>query len=165
MDDTTAIVQFRHNDIDVGATVESYAEAIKQQGFPEVHAQLLEELRAWCEAEAGDEGALAPTIERVLEVEAEVLEDASVAGVAAEHLPFLYTVVGQVFKTGGPAFQKALLRQARQAEQAYEEAIRQHMRETDCDRLVAVQYMESVALERLQERDERLRDLVASHLA
>lgn len=159
------ILRFRDGDLDMGATIETYAEAIRQQGFPDVHAQLLEELRAWAEADSGDEVSPEQTIQRVLDVEAEMLEDASVTGVAAEHLPFLYTIIGQVFKSGGPTFQKALLREARHVEQAYEDDIQQHMRETDCDRLEAVQYMESVALERVQERDERIQDIVMHHFA
>lgn len=163
--DATTIVQVRDQDIDLGATIETYAEAIKQQGFPDVHAQLLEELRARFEVTMGEQASLVATIEGVLDIEQDVLEDASVTGLAAEHVPFLYTIIGQVFKTGGPGFQQALLRQARQAERDYEEGIQQHMRETDCDRLVAVQYMESVALERLQERNTRIREMIASQLS
>jgi hypothetical protein len=74
------------------------------------------------------------------------------ACVAAEHIPSLYSVLGRVFEDGGQAFRQQLLRAAHDAELAHEAAVQQHMQETGCDRLEAVQFMETTALQRLQER-------------
>lgn len=157
--DTATILQFRGDELDVSTSVATYAERIEQQGFPDTHTHLLHELRVWAET---DTPSVAQAIERALEVESTLLIDASIAGVAAEHLPFLYTVIGQVFADLGRPFRQALLRAAKHAEQAHEDAIHQEMRETGSNRLEVVPSMESVALERLQERQERVQALVAS---
>jgi hypothetical protein len=157
--ETSPILQFHGGEIDVNASVAAYAEMIEQHGFPDAHTQLLQQLRARVEA---DSSPPAQTIARVLEVETTMLIDASIAGVAAEHLPFLYTVIGEVFADRGRPFRQALWREAKQAEQVHEDAIHQEMRETGRNRLEVVPYMESVALERLQERQERILALVTS---
>ena len=87
--------------------------------------------------------------------------DASVAGLAAEHIPFLYTVLGEVFEELGPGFRRALHREAALAEKAHEDETHAQMAELGTeDRLDAVYEMENVALERLQERQERVMLLV-----
>jgi len=92
-------------------------------------------------------------LERIFEVEGSLLMDASVAGLAAQHLPFLYTVLGEVFDELGPEFRRALQREAARAEKAHEDDTKAQMAESDTeDRLDAVYAMENVALERLQER-------------
>jgi len=55
-------------------------------------------------------------------------------------------------------------REAEQAEQAYEDAVQEYMRDTGCDRLEAVQFMEGSALTRLQDRQERVISWVESIL-
>jgi hypothetical protein len=157
--DSTTILQFRGDDIDMSASVSAYTESIEQQGFPDAHSQLLQELRAWVEATPTLPGH---PIERVLEVENTILMDAGIAGIAAEHLPFLYTSIGQVFADRGRPLRHALLHAAKQAEDDHEEAIQHEMQETGSDRLEVVPYMESVALERLQERQERVLSIVTS---
>ena len=100
-------------------------------------------------------------LEGILEVEGSILMDASVAGLAAEHIPFLYTVLGEVFEELGPGFRRALHREAALAEKAHEDDMRQQMGEAGTeDRLDAVYDMENVALERLQERQARVMLLV-----
>jgi hypothetical protein len=87
--------------------------------------------------------------------------DASVAGLAAQHIPFLYTVLGEVFDELGPEFRRALHREAALAEKANEDDTHAQMAETGMeDRLEAVYEMENVSLERLQERQERVMLLV-----
>jgi hypothetical protein len=87
--------------------------------------------------------------------------DASVAGLAAQHLPFLYTVLGEVFDELGPEFRRALQREAARAEKVHEDDTRAQMAESGTeDRLDAVYAMENVALERRQERQERVMLLV-----
>jgi hypothetical protein len=157
--DSTTILRFSGDAIDLGASVTAYTEMIEQQGFPEAHSQLLHELRAWVEATPTLPGH---PIERLLEVESAILMDAGVAGVAAEHLPFLYTSIGQVFADRGHPLRQALLRAAKQAEAVHEDAIQHEMQETGSDRLEVIPYMESVALERLQERQERVLSIVTS---
>ena len=76
--------------------------------------------------------------------------------VAAEHIPLLYSVLERMFKDGGQTFRQQLLRAAHDAELTHEDAVQQHMQETACDRLEAVQFMETTALQRLQERQERV---------
>jgi hypothetical protein len=90
--------------------------------------------------------------------------DAGVTGVAAEHLPFLYSVIGRVFEDGGQAFWQQLFRAAHDAEQSHEDTVQQHMRERGCDRFEAAQFMEATALQRLQERQERVVYAVESSL-
>jgi hypothetical protein len=157
--DTTTILQFRGDELDISTSVTTYAERIEQQGFPDTHTHLLHELRTWAETNSP---SAAQTIDRVLEVESTLLVDAGIAGVAAEHLPFLYAVIGEVFADRGRPFRQALQREAKHAEQVHEDAIHQEMRETGSNRLEVVPYMESVALERLQERQERLQALITS---
>ena len=100
-------------------------------------------------------------LERLFEVEGSILMDASVAGLAAQHIPFLYTVLGEVFDELGPEFRRALHREAALAEKANEDDTHAHMAEIGTeDRLDAVYEMENVALERLQERQERVMLLV-----
>jgi hypothetical protein len=100
-------------------------------------------------------------LERIFDVEGSLLMDASVAGLAAQHLPFLYTVLGEVFDELGPEFRRALQREAARAEKAQEDDIQAQMAESGTeDRLDAVFAMENVALERLQERQERVMLLV-----
>src|SRR5919106_166034 len=100
-------------------------------------------------------------LERLFEVEGSILMDASVAGLAAQHIPFLYTVLGEVFDELGPEFRRALHREAALAEKANEDDTHAQMAEIGTeDRLEAVYEMENVALERLQERQERVMLLV-----
>jgi hypothetical protein len=100
-------------------------------------------------------------LERILEVEGSILMDASVAGLAAQHIPFLYTVLGEVFDELGTEFRHTLHREAALAEKAHEDNTRAQMAEIGTeDRLDAVYDMENVALEYLQERQERVMLLV-----
>ena len=100
-------------------------------------------------------------LERIFDVEGSLLMDASVAGLAAQHLPFLYTVLGEVFDELGPEFRRALQREAARAEKVYEDDTQAQMTESGTeDRLDAVYAMENVALERLQERQERVMLLI-----
>ena len=149
-----SLLQFQGADLDRGACVAAYMESLERQGFPRTHEQLLHELRAWVDPNRTSPAS--GTIQRMLDVENDILMDAGVTGVAAEHIPFLYSVLGRVFEDGGQAFRQQLLRAAHDAELAHEDAVQQHMRETGCDRLEAVQFMETTALQRLQERQERV---------
>ena len=148
------LLQFQGADLDLGASVVAYMESLEQQGFPRTHELLLRELRAW--VDPNRTALSSDTIERMLDVENDILMDAGVTGVAAEHIPFLYSVLGRVFEDGGQTFRQQLLRAAHDAELAHEDAVQQHMRETGCDRLEAIQFMETTALQRLQERQERV---------
>lgn len=159
-----SILQLRHGEPDVSASAATYAEAVAQQGLPETHTQLLRDLKDWVATDPETGHSPREALLRVLEVEADILMDAAVAGTTAEHMPFLYTVVGEIFAEHGRAFEQALRREAQQAEQAYEDAIHQHMQDTGCDRLEAVYAMENVTLQRLQERQERLGLVVESLL-
>src|SRR2546423_15461026 len=146
---------------DVGASAATDAELVQQWGLPTVHTQLLQELKAWVETVPALRRQPAVALERILDVEGSILMDASVAGLAAEHLPFLYTVLGEVFEELGPEFRRALQREAARAEKVHEDDTRAQMAESGTeDRLDAVFAMENVALERLQERQERVLLLV-----
>jgi hypothetical protein len=149
-----SLLQFQGVDLDRGASVVAYMESLERQGFPRTHEQLLRELRAW--VDPNRTSLSSDTIQRILDVENDILMDTGVTGVAAEHIPFLYSVLGRVFEEGGQTFRQQLLRAAHDAELAHEDAVQQHMRETGCDRLEAVQVMETTALQRLQERQERV---------
>jgi hypothetical protein len=135
---------------------------IQQQGFPEAHARLLQELKAWAEADSALRTQPAQVIRQVLEMEQEVLMDAGVAGIAVQHLPYLYSILGWMFGAQGRAFQEAMEREADLVEQASEEAVQEYMRDTGCDRLEAVQFIEGSALARLQDRQERVMGWVES---
>ena len=155
------ILQMAHSEPDVSASATTYAEGVRQWGLPTVHTQLLQELRAWMETVPDLHRQPRLALERLLEVEGSILMDASVAGLAAQHIPFLYTVLGEVFDELGPEFRRALHQEAALAEKAHEDDTHAHMAELGTeDRLEAVYEMESVALERLQERQERVMLLV-----
>jgi hypothetical protein len=152
-----SILQMANGEPDANATAATYAEGVRQWGLPTVHTQLLQELRAWIETVPALRRQPRMALERILEIEGSILMDASVAGLAAEHIPFLYTVLGEVFDELGPEFRRALHREAALAEKAHENDIHQQMGEAGTeDRLDAVYEMENVALERLQERQERV---------
>jgi hypothetical protein len=156
-----SILQMANGEPDVSATAATYAACVQQWGLPAVHTQLLQELRAWMETIPAWHRQPLMALERILDVEGSILMDASVAGLAAEHIPFLYTVLGEVFEELGPGFRRALHRAAALAEKAHEDDLRQQMGEAGTeDRLDAVYAMENVALERLQERQERVMLLV-----
>ena len=156
-----SILQMVNGEPDVSASAATYAEGVRQWGLPTVHTQLLQELRAWIETVPDLRRQPRLALERLLEVEGTILTDASVAGLAAEHIPFLYTVLGEVFDELGPEFRRALHQEAALAEKAHEDDTHAQMAELGTeDRLDAVYEMENVALERLQERQERVMLLV-----
>ena len=156
-----AILQMANGEPDVSATAATYAACVQQWGLPAVHTQLLQELRAWIETGAALRRQPLMALERILDVEGSILTDASVAGLAAEHIPFLYTVLGEVFEELGAGFRRALHRDAALAEKAHEDDLRKQIGEVGKeDRLDAVYDMENIALERLQERQERVMLLV-----
>jgi hypothetical protein len=155
------LLQFRDRDLDLGASVTAYTEAVTQLGFPDTHEQLLGELVQWIEPNTTSRVYALETVEQVLDIEYEILTDAGIAGTVSEHIPFLYTVLERVFDVG-PGFQDAMRRHAYDAEQAHEDAIGQYIQERGCDRLEAVQIMEETALERLQERQEHVLNAVES---
>ena len=156
-----AILQMASGEPDIGASAATYVELVQQWGLPTVHTQLLQELKAWVETVPALRRQPVVALERILDVEGSILMDASIAGLAAEHIPFLYTVLGEVFEELGPGFRGALRRDAALAEQAHEDDIHQQMRETGTDdRLEAVYDMENIALQRLQERQERVMLLI-----
>jgi hypothetical protein len=155
------ILQMAHGEPDVSASAATYAEGVRQGGLPTVHTQLLQELRAWMETGPALRRQPRLALERLFEVEGSILMDASVAGLAAQHIPFLYTVLGEVFDELGPEFRRALHQEAALAEKAHEDDTHAQMAEIGTeDRLEAVYEMENVALERLQERQERVMLLV-----
>ena len=155
------ILQMANGEPDVNTSAATYAEGVRQWGLPTVHTQLLQELRAWIETVPDWRRQPRLALERLFEVEGSILMDASVAGLAAQHIPFLYTVLGEVFDELGPEFRRALHREAALAEKANEDDTHAHMAEIGTeDRLDAVYEMENVALERLQERQERVMLLV-----
>ena len=155
------ILQMADGEPDVSVSATTYAEGVRQWGLPTVHTQLLQELRAWIETVPDWRRQPRLALERLLEIEGTILTDASVAGLAAEHIPFLYTVLGEVFDELGPAFRRALQQEAALAEKAHEDDTQAQMAESGTeDRLDAVYEMENVALERLQERQERVTLLV-----
>jgi hypothetical protein len=156
-----SILQIANGEPDVSATAATYAEGVRQWGLPTVHTQLLQELRAWVESVPDLRRQPRLALERIFEIEGSILTDASVAGLAAEHIPFLYTVLGEVFDALGPEFRRALHQEAALAEKAHEDDTHAQMAEIGTeDRLDAVYEMENVALERLQERQERVMLLV-----
>jgi hypothetical protein len=158
-----AILQFRHHDLDLGASVTVYAEAITQQGLPETHEHLLRELLQWVDPNAPSRAHSLETLQQVLGIEYDILTDASVTGTVSEHIPFLYAVLGRVLNAGR-GFRQAMRRYAYDAEQAHEDDMHQYMQERGCDRLEAVQLMEATAFERLQERQERVLNAIEAHL-
>ena len=156
-----SVLQMANGEPDVSASTATYTELVQQWGLPTVHTQLLQELKAWVETVPALHRQPLVAIERILDVEGSILMDASVAGLAAEHMPFLYTVLGEVFDELGPEFRRALHREAALAEKAHEDDTHAQMAEIGTeDRLDAVYEMENVALERLQERQERVTLLV-----
>src|SRR5207237_1522386 len=90
-----AILQVANGEPDVSASVATYVACVQQWVLPAVHTQLLQELRAWTEAVPALRRRPLRALERILEVEGSILMDASVAGLAAEHIPFLYMVLGE----------------------------------------------------------------------
>jgi hypothetical protein len=155
------ILQMANSEPDVSASATTYAEGVPQWGLPTVHTQLLQELRAWIETVPDLRRQPRLALERILEVEGSILMDVSVAGLAEQHIPFLYTVLGEVFDELGPEFRRALHREAALAEKANEDDTHAQMAEIGTeDRLEAVYEMENVALERLLERQERVMLLV-----
>ena len=161
---TPKILQFRGNELDVSPSIPAYTEAIQQEGFPQAHERLLREIKAWVEADLTPDSQPAEAIRRTLEIEGDILLDAGVAGIAGQNISYLYAILGSVFDDRGGAFQVAIEREAEQAEQAYEEAVQEYMRDSGCDRLEAVQFMEGSALARLQDRQERVMSWVESIL-
>jgi hypothetical protein len=155
-----AILQIANGEPEVNASATNYAALIPQWGLPATHTQLLQEFKAWSETVPELRRQPVGALQRILEIEGAILLDASVAGTAAEHIPFLYTVLGEVFEEFGPQFRRALRQEAALAEHTHEEDICQQMDETGTDRLEAIYDMESVALQRLQERQERVMLLV-----
>ncbi|HEY7492451.1 MAG TPA: hypothetical protein VIH59_15245 [Candidatus Tectomicrobia bacterium] len=152
-----AVLQMAHGEPDISASAATYAACVPEWGLPAVHTQLLRELKGWIAMDPALHRQPRLALERVLEVEGSILTDASVAGLAAEHIPFLYTVLGDVFEELGPAFRRALHRQAAQAEKAHEDDMRQQMNESGTDdRLEAIYALENIALQRLQERQEHV---------
>ena len=122
-----------------------------------MHTQLLQELKGWSTTVLALHRQPREALERVLEIEGSILMDASVAGLAAEHIPFLYTVLGDVFAEVGPAFRRALHRAAALAEKGHEDEMRHQMDESGTeDRLEAIYALETVVLQRLQERQEQV---------
>ena len=148
---TSNILQFHGREPDVSTSIPVYTEAIQQEGFPQAHACLLRELKAWVEADPAFGTQPAEAIRRTLEVESDILLDAGVAGIAGQNIPYLHAILGSVFEYRGGAFQQAMEREAEQDEQAYEEAVQESMQNTGCDRLEAVQFMEGSMLARLQD--------------
>jgi hypothetical protein len=156
----SAILDLSNGEPVVDISAANYAALIPQWGLPATHTQLLQELKAWLERSDALRRQPVAALQRALEVEGNILTDAGVAGTAAEHIPFLYTILGEVFEELGEQFRKQLQQEAAMAEQAYEESVHQQMDATGIDRLEAVYNMESVALQRLQERQERVMLLV-----
>jgi hypothetical protein len=135
-----SILQLAHGEPDISTSAATYAAYVPQWGFPAVHTQLLQELKGWSTTVLALHRQPREALERVLEIEGSILMDASVAGLAAEHIPFLYTVLGDVFAEVEPAFRRTL-----------------HMDESGTeDRLEAIYALETVALQRLQERQEQV---------
>jgi hypothetical protein len=151
----STILQFDGNHIDIEASIGVYLEAVAQWGFRDAHTQLLQELRTWADTALMTQSSPEQKLERVLAVEHNILMDTGIAGVAAEHLPFLYSILGEVFEDYGDAFRQTLRREAQHVERVLEDAVHQEMRETGGDRFEVVPYMESAALERLEDRRER----------
>jgi hypothetical protein len=156
-----SVLQMAHGEPDISASAATYAACVPEWGFPAVHTQLLQELKGWIATDPALHRQPLATLERVFEVEGSILMDVSVAGLAAEHIPFLYTVLGDVFAELGPSFRRALHREAARAEKAHEDDIRHQMSESGTDdRLEAIYALENVALQRLQERQEHVLLLV-----
>ena len=133
------ILQMVNGEPDVSASAVAYAEGVRQWGLPTVHTQLLQELRAWLETVPDWRRQPRMALERTLDVEGSILMDASVTGLAAEHIPFLYTVLGEVFDELGPEFRRALHQEAALAEKAHEDDTHAQMAEIGTeDRLDAV---------------------------
>lgn len=162
--DRLTILQFHKNDLDVGASIGVYMEAITQWGFCDAHTQLLRELHTWVATAPGPHSSPEQMLKSALEVERDILMNAGIAGVAVEHLPFLYSVLGEVFEDYGNAFRKTLRHEAQHVERVREDAIHKQMRETGGDRLEVVPYTESAALERLENRRERVLAMLKAHL-
>jgi hypothetical protein len=162
--DRPTILQSLHHHLDVEASTGVYLEAIAQWGFRDAHTQLLQELGAWVDAAPITQDSPEQKLERVLEVEHDILMDAGITAVAIQHLPFLYSVLGEVFEDYGDAFRKVLRREAQHVERVLEDALQKHMDETGGNRFEAVPYMESAALERLEERRERVLAMLKAHL-
>ena len=154
------ILQLNDDQLEISASLTTYTEMVTAQGFPATHLQLLQELKAWLDRQEAFRADPVQAMQDVLDFEAQFLTDAGVAGVASEHLAFLYTVVAEVFDEVDADFQHIMQHEAQLVEQTQEDAISQHMRETGCDRLEAVQYMKGAALEHLQERQDRIMHLL-----
>jgi hypothetical protein len=154
--DRPTILQNHDHSLDVEASIGVYQEAIALWGFRDAHTQLLQELRSWAETAPAPQSEPAERLERALDVEREMLIDTGIAGVAVEHLPFLYSILGEVFEDYGDAFRQALRHEAQHVERVREDALHKQMRDTGCDRFEAAPYMESAALERLEDRRERV---------
>ena len=152
-----SVLQMANGEPDLSSSIATYTACVPEWGFPAIHTQLLQELKGWMARDPAVPHQPRVALERVFEVEGNLLMDASVAGLAAEHLPFLYTVLGEVFAELGPQFRRALHRQAARVEKAHEDEIRQQMGESGTDdRLEAVYALENIALQRLQERQEHV---------
>ena len=81
-----------------------------------------------------------------------------IAGVAAESWPLLYCVLSEAFEDDRDAFRQALRNEAQG-----EDAMRKPMRDTGCDRSEDGSYMESAALERLEDWGERVLAMRQAH--
>src|SRR5262245_42107112 len=88
--DQAPILQMANGEPDVSPSAATYATSVTQWGLPATHTQLLQELKAWVETLPEFRRQPAVALQRVLEVEGSILMDASVAGIANEHIPFLY---------------------------------------------------------------------------
>ena len=162
--DRPTILQSLNRHLDVEASTGVYLEAIAQWGFRDAHTQLLQELEAWADDAPMTQSSPEQKLEWVLEVEHDILMDAGIAAVAIQHLPFLYSILGEIFEDYGEAFRKVLRREAQHVERVLEDALQKHMQETGGNCFEAVPYMESAALERLAERRERVLTMFKAHL-
>lgn len=156
----TILQTVQGGDLEVDASAANYAALMLQWGLPATHTQLLRELKNWISTVPTLRRQPQAALQHLLEIEGAILMDASISGIAAAHIPFLYTVLGEVFEELGPQFRKELRREAAQAEQELEESLQTQMDDTGVDRLEAVYDMENEALARLQERQERVMLLV-----
>ena len=134
-----AILQMTNGEPEIDTSAATYATCVQQwDSLPSTRSSARNSEPGWrpyqpCAASRGWR------FERIFDVEGSLLIDASVAGLAAQHLPFLYTVLGEVFDELGPEFRRALQREAARAEKAYEDDTKAQMAESGTeDRLDAV---------------------------
>lgn len=162
--DHRKILQIHHNRLDIEATLGIYQEAMSQWGFRDAHTQFLKELWSWSAPNPMAQSRPGQRLERAMAVEHPVLMDTGVASVAIEHLPFLYSILGEVFEDYGAGFRRMLQDEAQHIERVQEEAIHKQMSETGCNRREALAYIEHAALGRLADRRERVLAMLKAHL-